>query len=159
VYGTAKVLLAYGETGHAREPETRRARAWLLAHQNADHGWGGGFLPPEPAPGEPPHLVRECERGAVCSSVEETALAVEALLACRESEILEPSLVQGVEWLVEKIDRGEHRKCSPIGFYFAKLWYYERLYPLLFTVGAVGRAARVLAAAPRPLQPGIPLPT
>jgi squalene-hopene/tetraprenyl-beta-curcumene cyclase len=30
---------------------------------------------------------------------------------------------------------------TPIGFYFAKLWYYERLYPLIFTVGALGRAA------------------
>jgi squalene-hopene/tetraprenyl-beta-curcumene cyclase len=159
VYGTAKVLLAYGESGHAREPEARRARAWLLAHQNADHGWGGGFLPITPAPGEPAHLMRECSKGAVCSSVEETALAVEALIGCREGEMLESPLTQGVEWLVDKIERSEHRKCSPIGFYFAKLWYYERLYPLLFTVGAVGRAARVLAGSPQTLQPGIPLPT
>ena len=36
---------------------------------------------------------------------------------------------------------------SPIGFYFAKLWYFERLYPLIFTVAALGRAARGLSPA------------
>jgi squalene-hopene/tetraprenyl-beta-curcumene cyclase len=159
IYGTSKVLLAYGETGHAREPEARRARGWLLANQNADHGWGGGFLSPEPELGPPSHPVRECHRGSVCSSVEETALAVEALLGCRDSETIEGSLLRGVEWLVDKIERSEHRKCSPIGFYFAKLWYYERLYPLVFTVGALGRATRVLTSSPHSLQPGIPLPT
>ncbi len=159
IYGTSKGLLAYGETGHAREPEARRARAWLLANQNADHGWGGGFLPPQSKPDEPAHLVRECVKGAVCSSVEETALAVEALLGCREAEMLEASLTKGVEWLVDKIEQSQHRQCSPIGFYFAKLWYYERLYPLLFTVGAVGRATRIAASSPQTLQPGIPMPT
>jgi squalene-hopene/tetraprenyl-beta-curcumene cyclase len=158
VYGTSKVLLAYGETGNCREPESRRARAWLLAHQNADHGWGGGFLPSEKGLSDGAG-DRECERGAVCSSVEETALAVEALIGCREKEGLEPSLLDGVHWLVDKIERSEHRKCSPIGFYFAKLWYYERLYPLVFTVGALGRAARVMAGSPLSLQPGIPMPT
>jgi hypothetical protein len=33
---------------------------------------------------------------------------------------------------------------SPIGFYFAKLWYYEKLYPLIFTVSALGHACRAL---------------
>ena len=28
----------------------------------------------------------------------------------------------------------------PIGFYFAKLWYYERTYPLVFTVQALEKA-------------------
>jgi squalene-hopene/tetraprenyl-beta-curcumene cyclase len=158
VYGTSKVLLAYGETGNSREPEALRARAWLVAHQNADRGWGGGFVPSQKGLTDD-ESPRECERGAVCSSVEETALAVEALLGCREKEGFEPSLVDGVHWLVDKIERSEHRKCSPIGFYFAKLWYYERLYPLVFTVGALGRAARVPAGSPLSLQPGIPMPT
>ena len=35
-----------------------------------------------------------------------------------------------------------HRENAPIGFYFAKLWYYERLYPLVFAVAALGRAVR-----------------
>jgi len=28
---------------------------------------------------------------------------------------------------------------SPIGFYFAKLWYYEKLYPMIFATGALER--------------------
>ena len=48
-------------------------------------------------------------------------------------------------WLIERVERGEHRQPAPIGFYFAKLWYYERLYPLTFTVAALGRACRQFA--------------
>jgi squalene-hopene/tetraprenyl-beta-curcumene cyclase len=36
---------------------------------------------------------------------------------------------------------------SPISFYFAKLWYYERLYPQIFTVGALSRAERTFDAS------------
>jgi squalene-hopene/tetraprenyl-beta-curcumene cyclase len=32
---------------------------------------------------------------------------------------------------------------SPIGFYFAKLWYFERMYPLVFAVSALGRVKRL----------------
>ena len=28
---------------------------------------------------------------------------------------------------------------APIGLYFAKLWYFERLYPLIFSLDALGR--------------------
>ncbi|MFO0796557.1 MAG: hypothetical protein U0804_03710 [Gemmataceae bacterium] len=45
-------------------------------------------------------------------------------------------------WLVEAVETGRFREASPIGFYFAKLWYFEKLYPLIFTVAALGRAAR-----------------
>ncbi len=34
---------------------------------------------------------------------------------------------------------------APIGFYFAKLWYYERLYPMVFTVAALEAVARLEA--------------
>ena len=43
-----------------------------------------------------------------------------------------------------RVEDGSWLQPSPIGFYFAKLWYFERLYPLIFTVGALGRAAKVL---------------
>jgi hypothetical protein len=38
------------------------------------------------------------------------------------------------------VEAGDWREPAPIGFYFAKLWYYERLYPMIFTVGALGKA-------------------
>ena len=81
------------------------------------------------------------------SSVEETALAVEALLSIPNPDPRTPSpasdaVDRGLAWLIERVERGEHRQPAPIGFYFAKLWYYERLYPLTFTVAALGRACR-----------------
>lgn len=60
-------------------------------------------------------------------SIEETALAVEAgndpIGAMRLAELLEsPSAAP-----------------APIGLYFARLWYYEKLYPLIFATSALGR--------------------
>ena len=49
---------------------------------------------------------------------------------------------RGLAWLVEAVESGRFREPSPIGFYFAKLWYFEKLYPLIFTVAALGRACR-----------------
>ena len=87
------------------------------------------------------------------SSVEETALAVEALLAAPSPEPRTPSpaVARGLAWLIARVERGEHRQPAPIGFYFAKLWYYERLYPLTFTVAALGRACRQFAC-PAPID-------
>src|ERR1043166_8881787 len=51
----------------------------------------------------------------------------------------QPWSVAGWGWL-RRWDRGDWKKPSPIGLYFARLWYYEELYPMIFTVGALGRA-------------------
>ena len=51
----------------------------------------------------------------------------------------------GVDWLIDRTDAGRAMPHpAPIGFYFAKLWYFERLYPLVFAAAALGRARRVL---------------
>ena len=52
---------------------------------------------------------------------------------------------KGLTWLVQQVEAGGLYNPTPIGFYFAKLWYYERLYPLTFTVAALGRACRQFA--------------
>ena len=44
----------------------------------------------------------------------------------------------GLAWLVEQVEAGGLREPTPIGFYFAKLWYFEKLYPIIFTVAALG---------------------
>jgi squalene-hopene/tetraprenyl-beta-curcumene cyclase len=118
VYGTARVLAAYRDLGLKDAPECRRGVEYLLSVQNADGGWGG---------------AKDCP-----SSVEETALAVEVLLDLANNEATQ----RGVAWLVEAVESGRFREPSPIGFYFAKLWYFEKLYPLIFTVAALGHAAR-----------------
>ncbi len=114
-YGTARVLLAYCAAGRTHTKAAEQAVQWLVQAQAADGGWGG-------APGVPP-------------SVEETALAVEALAAAGE---FEPA-ARGIQWLLRRIHAGSHRQSAPIGFYFAKLWYSESLYPLIFAVGAFQR--------------------
>ena len=93
-----------------------------------DGGWGG---------------AKDCP-----SSVEETALAVEVLIdlaacgfATEELQIRKRQVDCGIEWLIQSVESGRFREPSPIGFYFAKLWYFEKLYPLIFTVAALGRAS------------------
>ena len=104
-----------------RDASAQRALAWLRAQQNSDGGWGGD---------------------GTSSSVEETALATEALLADVGSTKKEADEMawKGVNWLISAVLADEHRRASPIGLYFAKLWYYESLYPLVFTVSALQAA-------------------
>ncbi|MFM7834471.1 MAG: hypothetical protein ACKPJD_21945, partial [Planctomycetaceae bacterium] len=42
-------------------------------------------------------------------------------------------------WLLQRVDTCTVDTPSPIGFYFAKLWYFERLYPLIFAVSGLNR--------------------
>ena len=104
----------------------RAARNCLLHLQRADGAWGG-------FKDDPP-------------SIEETALALEALAGSGNGEEEDHAAVKsaqsrGLDWLLTQVESGAWMEPSPIGFYFAKLWYYERLYPLIFTVGALERVA------------------
>ena len=126
-YGTARVLAAFRDLGLWRTEAARRGWLWLVASQHESGGWGG-------AADTPP-------------SVEETALAVEALtdgdaVAGGDGAAQSEAVTRGLCWLVERVEDGSYLDPSPVGFYFAKLWYFEKLYPLVFTVGALGRALR-----------------
>lgn len=46
---------------------------------------------------------------------------------------------KGVNLLLEKTANGTAFPASPIGLYFASLWYSEKLYPLIFTLEALKR--------------------
>ena len=123
LHGTAHVVIALRELHEsgmmpAMAPAARGA-AWIASSQNEDGGWGG---------------VR-----GVPSSVEETALAIEALSGTSHSTSVE----RGIEWLIARVESGRWREPAPIGFYFARLWYHERLYPMIWTVSALGRFSRV----------------
>ncbi len=120
-YGTARVLAAYRDLGMMDSEPARRGVAWLLSAQNVDGGWGGAHNTP--------------------SSMEETALAVEVLLGAKPQAAAEAA-ERGLTWLVERIEAGGLQEPTPIGFYFAKLWYFEKLYPIIFSVAALGRARR-----------------
>ena len=116
-YGVCKALAAYRDWERLDHPAALRAIRWLIAAQNADGGWGGHERTP--------------------STVEETSLAVEALVALPSAS---EACRRGIQWLMPRISDGTFRQPAPIGLYFAKLWYFERLYPMIFAVSALGRA-------------------
>ena len=159
VYGTARVLLAYRDYRKLDTPAAQAGLRWLRESINPDGGWGGG-----------PDLAAHWEQQAqqadaasaqrgpggkqklpIVSSVEETAVAVEALLAADPNdETSRAASERGLQWLLDAVASNRYRDCSPIGFYFAKLWYYEELYPLIFAASALGEAIRRLPTWPGP---------
>jgi len=130
-YGTAQVVIALRDLRDAPTDLIESGCRWLQNAQNADGGWGGG-------PGAP-------------SSFEETALAICALhgrgepvvrpsglaATAADQPAARPYLDRGAQWLVERL--GPNGECEPvpIGLYFAKLWYSERLYGLIHAVAAL----------------------
>jgi squalene-hopene/tetraprenyl-beta-curcumene cyclase len=126
-YGASRVLVSICGTrarqvGPAREvlcEMIERAVGFLLAAQNSDGGWGGA--------------------AGVPSSIEETCHAVRGLQAsarCSPSsgqsvQLAPDAATRGATWLVRNSARGRTFDPSPIGLYFAKLWYWERLYPVI----------------------------
>ena len=89
--------------------------------------------------------------------MEETAVAVQALLSDYDNPAARGVIDEGLGWLTAAVREGRHRRAAPIGFYFAKLWYHERLYPLTFTVAALGQAIRQLSPGRMPsLTPPAP---
>jgi squalene-hopene/tetraprenyl-beta-curcumene cyclase len=196
VYGTAKVLIADCPDA----AQEARAVDYLLRLQNQDGGWGGG----ESVVDKLREVVKRGERGVLesargaeipslaissfgddlRSSVEETALAVEALATFglrrrsavggeagssprsgsqTSSEFLEFSelpegvgkaIREGTEFLIASVEGNRHHFAWPIGFYFAKLWYHEQLYPLIFTVAALGKVLRLLESEHETDWPG-----
>ena len=139
VYGTSRVLMAYRDLGLLDAPEAQKAAAWLASVQepakekpstldprpSTPRGWGGD--------------------AGIEPSVEETALAVEVLL---EFDSYRKNAFDGISWLIDKVVDGSVSVPTPIGFYFARLWYFERLYPLIFAVSALRRAVEISEESP-----------
>ncbi len=135
LYGTARVVLGLCDLA-ATAPSARlsgmirRGIDWIAASQNDDGSWSA--------------------RRGLPGSVEETALGVEAVSRCLETGIVPDAdltgcFETGTAWLLERSAQGRLDEASPIGFYFAKLWYFERLYPIIFATSALRRAAAVSA--------------
>jgi squalene-hopene/tetraprenyl-beta-curcumene cyclase len=134
-YGTSRVLrVAHVAKTRPLPEEFRRAlhrgADYLLNSQNVDGGWGG--------------------RASTPSTIEETALALEGLAVYflnsqRYAASLPPVILRrGVNYLHEATRGGTLFDTSPIGFYFANLWYFEKLYPLVYTVAALSKVMEVL---------------
>ena len=113
VYGTATVL-KHLATVPGTEALRARAAAWLVSAQRHDGAWSG-------APGELP------------PSIEETAVALEALALHGCDAVI---LNRGAGALLALTENGTRFPAAPIGLYFAKLWYYEKLYPVIAATAA-----------------------
>jgi squalene-hopene/tetraprenyl-beta-curcumene cyclase len=51
------------------------------------------------------------------------------------------AIEKGTQALLQQTQNGTVTPASPIGLYFARLWYSEQLYPMLFTITALRRIA------------------
>ena len=114
VYGTARVTAYLNEAlntvigkeyAHIIGLMVKDGCRYLASVQNADGSWGGAEK--------------------VSGSIEETALAVTALSASGYTV----ERHRGLEWLAQKT-KSDGLVASPIGLYFASLWYDEEMYPL-----------------------------
>ena len=133
-YGTSRVLTALCglAADHASDPSVALMRhhavGWLLDAQNPDGSWGGGVK--------------------TTASVEETSLAAHALVTC--AKLLPPAEIEpilaavrlAIEWLTARTAYGKEFRPSPIGFYFAKLWYFETSYAPLFCLATLAEQCR-----------------
>jgi squalene-hopene/tetraprenyl-beta-curcumene cyclase len=142
-YGTSRVVLALVEIERRglgnRSPDTdvlpmiESATDWFLTIQNSDGGWGAD--------------------SGIGSSIEETGLTIEALcgvaLVMQQAknfthvERMQSAIQRGLDYLTEQTSNGTSFPASPIGFYFAKLWYFEKLYPIVFALAAFEAADRL----------------
>jgi len=123
VYGTAKVAVYLEDCcqlGCLDADLKKRltamvtsAKNYLLLQQNPDGSWGGKKETP--------------------GTVEETALAIGALASTHPENCM-----RGFSWLLSE-NRTETLSSSPIGLYFAALWYDEKMYPLVYTLEALRR--------------------
>ncbi len=114
VYGTARVVAYLNETLDSQIGQeyqvilklmVDRGCHYLITAQNQDGSWGGDVT--------------------VDGSIEETSLAVTALV----NNGYQKECAPGINWLTEKT-KSDGLIASPIGLYFASLWYSEELYPL-----------------------------
>jgi squalene-hopene/tetraprenyl-beta-curcumene cyclase len=148
VVGTAQVLTACAELCRLESDMALMAARWLHTAQHASGGWGPPRAPLDYS-GEDDgfRAWRANDALAKFCSVEETALAVLALLPFAESsQASARAVASGLEWLARAVEHDAHRQGAVVGFYFNRLWYHERLYPLVFANGALSRAVQQLRA-------------
>ncbi|MCK5146370.1 squalene--hopene cyclase [bacterium] len=118
LYGTVQVIfgLQHRRLNNDTKVQSalKKSYTYLKSQQNDDGGWGAHYK--------------------VNSSIEETALAISALASDASGECLE----KGAAWLLNA-NNNKILASSPIGLYFASLWYDDKAYPAVFTAQALRR--------------------
>jgi len=99
-------------------PSLTRAIAWLQSQQQASGGWGGSLDGPP--------------------SLEETSVTMQALAAIPANESLSTNVATWHRLAAcHAHARAPRFPSSPIGLYFARLWYHEQLYPDPLDAGSI----------------------
>ncbi|MBE2282418.1 MAG: squalene--hopene cyclase [Prosthecobacter sp.] len=128
VYGTAQVINHLAGNTHLATLADWLIQSgldYLRSAQKADGSYGGDADSP--------------------SSIEETAVAVQALCQDRSADAL-VRIQQATQWLFDATSHGTRFPSAPIGLYFARLWYHEQLYPVIWSLGAFQAARKVLVS-------------
>lgn len=137
IYGTSKVLEGFLslESPHDQKVShmLEKGLKWLLEQQNPDGGWGGIF-----------NTASTNEETALCISVIAQMLKKRKFDTPGVTTECEEALSRGLKWLLPRIENNAYQMVSPIGFYFAKLWYFEAMYPLVFVAGALNQVDQLL---------------
>ena len=128
VYGTAMVV-AYlsGEPRLAEQAASLIGSGvtYLLSAQQTSGAWGGDSTAP--------------------ATIEETAVTLHALCESVSYAPTSKAVINlGTDWLLGATQDGTHFPASPIGLYFARLWYHEQLYPIIWTAQALRSIRRFL---------------
>ena len=137
LYGTSRVVRALATIGEESSNCCQKAVRWILDNQNDDGGWSA--------------------RRGLESSVEETGLALDSLALLKQGpgivagtvvEVLSTTktgtcmsnaIDRAAQWLAVRVIEGTVDQSTPIGFYFARLWYFEGLYPIIFATAGLNR--------------------
>ncbi|GAB7087434.1 prenyltransferase/squalene oxidase repeat-containing protein [Marinifilum fragile] len=126
VYGTSIVLYSISNLNpdvlKGLRKVKNKAQTFLQSVQNEDGGWGGNA-----------NLI---------STIEETSLAIRALACMYNQE----EISNGLKWLQAHLPNDLNDiKATPIGLYFASLWYFEDMYPLVFASSAMNEVEKSIA--------------
>ncbi|MGC6547883.1 MAG: prenyltransferase/squalene oxidase repeat-containing protein [Rubripirellula sp.] len=103
---------------------------------------------PQPIPTKGGTIVKvsaETIENKPASRITEESKGLEAQDAVTDA--LCESIIRGTNFLIDGLESGRHRVAWPIGFYFAKLWYHEKLYPYVFSASALGKFLRLSSKA------------
>jgi squalene-hopene/tetraprenyl-beta-curcumene cyclase len=123
VYGTAT---AVEYLTHSSNPATRPLIAkgieYLLSAQNEDGGWGGAK--------------------GVRSKVTLTSRALSAVASVENPDM--ESIERGFDYLHEMWQADNFYREEPIGLYFARLWYSEQMYNMVFTLIALKKLRQII---------------
>jgi squalene-hopene/tetraprenyl-beta-curcumene cyclase len=137
VYGTWQVLVGMSAVGvPADDPAVVAGARWLIAHQQADGGWGES----------PDSYAEPDKRGQGTTTASQTAWALLGLMAAGRDE--HNSVRRGIEYLVERQRTdGGWDETEFTGTGFPRVFYLRyHMYPIYFPLLALARYGRETAA-------------